>query len=445
MNKLTVEESNKIKHEMQNEKIVIGLMFQDEKVAINGCKMLKEKYFCTEYAAYIFRLIKASTESGKGDTDICFRIKSITNEDWKRLFPHIDYEGQNYVNDCIDSTSFFIGSESAAEAIIKQIQDQYRKRTLLAKVDEMQKDLRNTAINKNCGEILNKFTADTNNILDEFITIDDETYKEMGLRVLNAKETSVISTGFSQLDTIIQGFRPGQLVTVGGGTGVGKSAFAVNLALNISSQGHKIGFWAFEMDEEEIFQRIFSIKTGYPENDESLKEERYNSARKYIDNAKEDIKIVIRALKDLDKFYLECRRLVIKEKMKIVIIDYLQLIRLDGEGVQNRVLAIENITTRLKNIASELGITIVILSQFSRDYQKRENKKPILSDLRQSGSIEQDSNIVILLHKSDELVNTSKTKTLIEIIVAKNRSGRCGSFLLKYNGDLTKFIEKEEK
>ena len=131
--------------------------------------------------------------------------------------------------------------------------------------------------------------------------------------------------------------------------------------------------------------------------------------------------------------------------MKIVIIDYLQLIRLDGEGVQNRVLAIENITTRLKNIASELGITIVILSQFSRDYQKRENKKPILSDLRQSGSIEQDSNIVILLHKSDELVNTSKTKTLIEIIVAKNRSGRCGSFLLKYNGDLTKFIEKEEK
>jgi replicative DNA helicase len=115
---------------------------------------------------------------------------------------------------------------------------------------------------------------------------------------------------------------------------------------------------------------------------------------------------------------------------------------LSGFSGNNRVAEIELITKTLKNMASELGITVIILSQLSREYQRRENKQPILSDLRDSGSIEQDSNLVIFLHRQDDYPLTLKDyEKMITVIVAKNRDGRCGSFVLKYQGNITKFKE----
>lgn len=127
--------------------------------------------------------------------------------------------------------------------------------------------------------------------------------------------------------------------------------------------------------------------------------------------------------------------------MKIVIIDYIQLIHLSSFSGNNRATEIELITKTLKNIASELDITIIILSQLSREYRKRENQQPILSDLRDSGSIEQDSNVVIFLHRDDEKqpVDFKKCEKMITVIVAKNRDGGTGHFWLKYQGNITKF------
>jgi replicative DNA helicase len=131
-----------------------------------------------------------------------------------------------------------------------------------------------------------------------------------------------------------------------------------------------------------------------------------------------------------------------QDSVKVIIIDYLQLIHLSGGTKWNRVAEIEQITTNFKNMASELGISIIILSQLSRECQRREDKTPVLSDLRDSGSIEQDSNIVMFLHKLPIAdVNYNDFEKSVKLIVAKNRSGKAGSFNLKYNGELTQFME----
>jgi replicative DNA helicase len=251
-----------------------------------------------------------------------------------------------------------------------------------------------------------------------------------------------ISTGFVQLDEIIGGFRAGQLITIGGNTGVGKSAFALNLALNIMAQGHKVGLWSFEMDKEGIFQRIFSIKTGIDKMDKSLQEERNNAVREYINNTDDDMGIYTDPIKDINNFYLQCRQLSVQENMKVVIIDYFQLISVSGESNNNSISEREAITKKLKNIASELGLVIIVVSQLTRACQYRDDKRPMLSDFRNSGSIEQYSNVVIFLHKLEKQPSEySVFEHAIELIVAKNRSGLSGSFFLKYLRNTTKFIQ----
>ena len=320
---------------------------------------------------------------------------------------------------------------------------------MLSKYAEARQSLLNTDGIEDISHVVHGVSSKTNDMLDSIASgTFDKSYADSLLETLNRKEQSGISTGYPKLDEIIDGFIPGQLVTIGAGTGRGKSAFAVNIALNIRDQGHTVGLWSFEMDEHEVRERIFSNVTGIGKKDKYNQEERYNSVRKYVERVeseKGEIHIFTDKIIDLGAFYLNCRRLSLRNKMKVVIIDYVQLIHLSVFKGFNRTSEVEHITKNLKSIASELGITIIILSQLSREHDKREDKTPRLSDLRDSGSIEQDSNTVIFLHRlEDKPPSYKKWEDSIQLLVAKNRSGRTGNFFMKYNGILTKFTEADE-
>jgi len=430
-----------LKIDVQNEKVAIGHMLQDEQSAINANRMLQEKYFVTPYASRVFKIVKSCVDEARSVSDIHFKISSIADEDWHKVDSNLDIEREEYITDYLTQAVAFIGSSVVAEGVFKKIQEQYLRRQMFTEYQEAMVQVLETSNANDLQSIVNNISNKSNAVLDGMIVGEEESYKEQGLKVLNQKEQESISTGFSSLDDIIDGFRAGQLITIGAGTGVGKSAFAINLALNITKQGYKVGFWSFEMDEEEIFQRIFSNKSGFYRKGRG-QEERYNASRKYIDNTDDNIQIHTDPIKDLGNFYLQCRRLSLQDGMRIVVIDYLQLIHLKQDFGVNRVAEIEIITQTLKNMASELGITIIILSQLSRAYQRRDDKTPVLSDLRDSGSIEQDSNIVIFLNRiEDKPTHYQKWEHSIEIIVAKNRSGKNGKFFTKYNGGLTTFTE----
>jgi replicative DNA helicase len=427
--------------DIDNEKIAIGCMLQDEQAAISATKMLQERYFYTEYGRHILKIVKSDIEKGDSVHNIRSKVNSIANEDWQKLAPQYDLKRKDYLDNCYTYAMPYIGLVSAAESAFKKVHEQYLRRTMCREYENAISKILDTKSTKDLQEIVTNISQESNDVLDGAIVSEEHDYKLAILETLNKKAAKPIDTGFNKLDEIIGGLRAGQLITIGAGTGVGKSAFAVNLALNITAQGHKVGLWSFEMDKEEIYQRIISIKTGLSKKDKMVQEERYNSCRKYVDSTNDDIQIFTDRIKDLGNFYLQCRKLSLKKNMKVVIIDYLQLIHLSQSSNGNRVSEIEFLTTNLKNIASELGITIVILSQLSRAYQKRDDKTPMLSDLRDSGSIEQDSNVVIFLHKLEDNKNYQALTTPINIIVAKNRDGASGAFPLQYQGNTTQFIQ----
>ncbi|MCA9385745.1 DnaB-like helicase C-terminal domain-containing protein [Candidatus Dojkabacteria bacterium] len=425
----------------KNEKIAIGHMLQDEVAAITGTKMLIAKYFITPHAVHVFEIVKSYVEEGKSVSDIYFHIHSIAEDDWQSFSHGVSRD--EYLRQCMVMSVPFLGTDVYAEGVFNQIQKQYFRREAFFLYKNAKPKILNTADNKDLTEIVTDISQRCNALLDGMTPSDEHDYEAEVMQVLNSTEQAVISSGFKDLDQIIDGFRPGQLITVGAGTGVGKSAFAVNLALNITDQGYKVGLWSFEMDESEVYQRIISNITEISRKDKSQAEERYNAVKKYLKDTKHNIQIFTDRIKDLGSFYLQCRKCSIKENMKVIIIDYVQLIHLSGFTGSNRVAEIELITKTLKNMASELGITIIILSQLSREYQKRENKQPILSDLRDSGSIEQDSNVVLFLHRQDDYpLALKESEKMITVIIAKNRDGRSGAFVLKYQGNITKFKEE---
>ena len=435
-----LEEIQKI--DVQNERTAIGHMLQDEQAALSGSRMLQPKYFLTPYAAHIFKIIQSCIDQAQSVSEIHFKVNSIADEDWKALAPELTVQKQDYVSSCLTQAIMFLGTDVVAEGVFNKIQEQYLRRVMFREYQNAMNKVLNTSDTKHLKEVVSSINRKSDDVLDGMIASEKYDYKDKILSVLHRKDTPSISTGFESLDEIIEGFKPGQLITIGAGTGVGKSAFAVNLALNITKQGYKVGLWSFEMSEEEVVERITSVVTCISKKDNARQEERYNNARKYIDSTSDNIQIFTDRIRDLSSFYLQCRRLSIRENMKVVIIDYLQLIHLSNDARGNRVAEIEYLTTNFKNIASELGITIIILSQLSREHKRREDKTPMLSDLRDSGSIEQDSNVVIFLHKPDDQPSHfNKAEKLIRLIVAKNRSGSVASIILKYQGYITKFTE----
>ena len=429
-----------IKHlDTITEKTAIGYMLQDEQAAITGSRILHDKYFVTPHAAHVFKIIKACVSAGKTFSEIFFQIQAIAEEDWQKISSGISVK--EYLNQCMILTVPFLGTNVVAEGTFAKMQKQYFRREAFIIYEQAPKKILDTSDSKDLVDVVHDLNNQCNTLLDGIIRSEEHDYEVEMMKVLNAKERPVISTGYKLLDDFIDGFRPGQLITIGAGTGVGKSAFAVNLAVNIMKQGYKVGFWSFEMDKEEVYQRIISNITGIDKKDKLHSEERYNAVKEYFkqNKHKHNIQVFTDHIKDLGNFYLQCRKGSIKENMKVVIIDYVQLIHLSGFSGSKRVTEIELITKRLKNIASELGITIIILSQLSREYRKRENQQPILSDLRDSGSIEQDSNVVIFLHEEAQPVDFKKSEKMITVIVAKNRDGYGGHFRLKYQGNIMKF------
>lgn len=429
----------------KNEKIAVGHMIQDDKAAILVTKILHEKYFVTNHAAHIFKIVKECVETGKPIQDIFFKINSITESDWRNICVHSSITREQYLRDCRLLACNLIGIISAAEGIFAKIREQYYTRELFFLCEDTLHKILDTSTNKDLITIVNSVSNLCTSLVEPLEERKERNHKQVGNNVLNAKDDDVIKTGYQVLDEIIGGFQAGQLVTIGAATGVGKSAFAINLTLNIADQGHAVDLYSFEMDEKEVYNRIISIVTGISSKDKSSAEERYNAGKKHFDSTKHDIEVFTKHVTDLSKFYSQCRISANQDGVKVVIIDYVQLIHLVDYSKLPRVAEIEKITSRLKNIASELKITIIILSQLSREHQKRENKQPVLSDLRDSGSIEQDSNIVIFLHKSEiQPAHFKPFEKLIHVTVAKNRNGECREFALKYLGNTTKFMENNK-
>ncbi len=252
-----------------------------------------------------------------------------------------------------------------------------------------------------------------------------------------------IPTGFEELNKRTGGFHGGELIIIAGRPGMGKSAFAVNIAEHVSiTLGKTVAIFNLEMPREQIVNRILCsqalvsnnrIRTGTMEADDWEKicdvADTIAKAPIYIDDTASITVSQIRA---------KCRRLKQMKKLDMVIIDYLQLMQSSGRS-DNRQQEISEISRSLKVLAKELDIPVIALSQLKRESESQKGKKPILSDLRESGAIEQDADMVMFLFRNYYYSKNPEEKELAECIIAKNRSGDTDTFPLGFKGEYTKF------
>ena len=256
-----------------------------------------------------------------------------------------------------------------------------------------------------------------------------------------------LSSGFYDLDSIIQGFQNSDLIIIAGRPSMGKTALCLKVAVNIIKiYKLPILFFSLEMSKEQLIYRLLASEA-------EVNHLRLRSG----DISKEDWLIlnkIIRKLSALPFFIDDTPNLSIsdiRQKIKkiifeqtevgLVIIDYLQLMQNSNSQTDNRVQEISNITRSLKLMAREFNVPIIALSQLSRTVESRINKRPILSDLRESGSIEQDADLVLMLYRDSYYNSNNLESKSAEVIVAKHRNGPIGTIKLEFDAQYTKFSE----
>ena len=260
------------------------------------------------------------------------------------------------------------------------------------------------------------------------------------------KEVTGITTGFKDLNKKINGLQRTDLILLAARPAMGKTAFSLNLVQNAALKGDaSVAVFSLEMSKEQLVQRMLSaqsnvelskIKTGtlgesdWPRIIDGMAV--LSEAKIFIDDTP-GIKI--------SEIRSKCRRLKMEKGLDLILIDYLQL--MEGEGKnENRQQEIAKISRSLKILAKELDCPVVALSQLSRSPELRKDHRPILSDLRESGSIEQDADIVMFLYRDEYYHDDSEKKNIGEVIVAKNRHGETGNVELVWFGQVQKFADK---
>ena len=249
-------------------------------------------------------------------------------------------------------------------------------------------------------------------------------------------------TGFKLLDKFTGGLQKQDMVILAGRPSMGKSAVALNMALNMSDAGHKVAVFHLEMSKLAVIQRIIASSTLIPMN--NLKKGELGD-EDWVKLSKKCSQLASSSLYIYDEVYSiaqirsECKRMKLQKGLDVVFIDYLQLIQNETHK-ENRNENIGEISRGLKLLAKELDITVVALSQLSRALEVRANHRPQLSDLRDSGSLEQDADMVIFLYRDEYYNRETEDAGVIEFILAKNRNGETGTIKAKWQGKYQKVV-----
>lgn len=256
-----------------------------------------------------------------------------------------------------------------------------------------------------------------------------------------------VPSGFGKLDKLLGGFQKSDLIVLAARPGVGKTSLALNIAVNAAKRyGQRVAFFSLEMSSEQLVQRLLSAETGINQQKLRLGE-----------IADDEWPILMEAAGVLSETLLfiddtpamsalelrtKARRLQAEHGLDMLIVDYLQLMRSDARS-ENRVQEISYISRALKSLARELEVPLIALSQLSRAVEARSDHKPVLSDLRESGAIEQDADIVMFIYREDMVKENTERKNIADVIVAKHRNGPTDTVPLYFDKALTRFADLE--
>jgi replicative DNA helicase len=270
------------------------------------------------------------------------------------------------------------------------------------------------------------------------------------LQDANLIEQKLIKTGFANIDTRLNGFKDGDLIIVAGRPGMGKTTWALNIATNNILKGKTVLVFSLEMTNEQLIKKIVSSESGL-----SMKSlltgnltagewDKFNSIEKTL--SKSNLYVYDKSPITIETLVNKTKAIQSIKDIDLIVVDYLQLLMTSNKAPSNsdsRAASMTYISNLLKGLAKDVGCPVISLSQLNRGVEARVDKRPVLSDLRDSGSIEQDADMVIMLYREEyyDSLNTG----LAEVIVRKNRLGETGEFNLAFDGATSKFLDPEEE
>lgn len=259
-------------------------------------------------------------------------------------------------------------------------------------------------------------------------------------------EKNSIASGYPAIDHKLGGFKRGDLVILAARPSMGKTALALNFAQKVAKKWRNVAIFSLEMSKEQLTDRLIAAAMGvdswklhkwHLSNDEFSRMgdalEMLSKSRIYLDDSP--------AWEGLTSIKSKSRRLKMESGLDLIIIDYLQLMS-NGNSL-NRVQEVSDISRGLKALARELDVPVIALSQLSRAVEWRPDKRPVMSDLRESGSIEQDADVILMLYRDDYYHEISETPNITNVFIRKNRNGPTGQLDLKFEKSQQKFIEQE--
>ena len=427
------------------EQSVLGAMFLSKYALQKAVETLNKDLFYSEANGKIFEVMSLLAEQ-----NIPIDATTVTSElENKNILSQVG--GVEYITDIINT----VPSAVNIDEYIKIVEEKAIRRRLIDTSAEIATEGYNSQ--NDISEILDNAEKKILNVVKskkgtEFKSIQEVLYKaqnDLEKLAQTKGEITGLATGFYDLDKITSGFHENELIIIAARPAMGKTAFALNLASNIAIQsGKTVALFNMEMGAEQLINRMLSsigqiegkkFRTGHLENEDWKK---LNEAISKLAETK--IFIDDTPGMTIGEIRAKCRRLASSEKgLGIVIIDYLQLISGSTRYAGNRQQEVSEISRSLKTLAMELKIPVIALAQLSRTVEGREDKRPLLSDLRESGSIEQDADIVAFLYRDDYYTketsideNTSKS----EFIIAKHRNGPTTTVDLIFKRNTSTFV-----
>lgn len=294
------------------------------------------------------------------------------------------------------------------------------------------------------------FQISDKRVNQSFIQLDiwlRKTFQHLSDIKSHSKGVTGIPTGYAKLDEMTSGFQKGDFIVVAGRPSMGKTAIALSLLSNASCQGYTIGFFSLEMSAEQLTLRLLSSESKVPHhnirNATISSQEWVELTTAATQLAKAKIFIDDTAMLDIMSLRAKARKLKAAHGLDLLVIDYLQLLH-STKKHENRHQEVSEISRSLKALAKELEVPVIALAQLSRAVDSRMDKRPMLSDLRESGAIEQDADVIAFLYRDVVYNPDTEHPSLAELIIGKQRNGPTGTVYLNFVRELTKFEDVDE-
>ena len=433
-------------HDLEAEHAVIGSMLTDKDAVISAIDTLSDEDFYREDNRLIYSAIMNLYNRGEPIDIITLKSELSSMGKFEAV------GGLEYLAELPEK----VPTTANVDKYIKIVEEKSTLRTLIKTANELitlgydptqeVEELMDNAEKKIFGVMQNRAQKSYSSMKDILV----DTFTELE-ELYNRKEhVTGVPTGFIDLDYKTAGLHGSELILVAARPAMGKSAFALNIATNAAVRAKTpVAIFSLEMSKEQMANRILcsealvdsnKVRTGKVEDDDWTKLAEasgiLSEAQIFIDDTPGISIMEIRA---------KCRKMKLEKDIGLVVIDYLQLVQGSNKRAGSREQEIAEISRSLKILAKEINVPVIALSQLSRAPEQRPDHRPMLSDLRESGSIEQDADIVMFLYRDDYYNQDSDKKNVAEVILAKHRAGSTGTVELAWLGSFNKFANLENR